>query len=1125
MIIPRSFTFFTAITGVILLLCQSFICAQQPPNQGDTTIDSDNATLSARAIAIQKAQQALLDATADATLEEGERTQQEKAYSEAIQHFNNAENYATKTATFQDTAQSASTHLAATKLQLQNLPTVDPAKIINGIDDLDSLSQQVDTVRSRLTQLNQSNSDLQQALAELEQRPQDITERLVQANAELSDANAALTATKTENPGNSSKQTLLTAQTDELTAEINMLKQETAGQSSRSERLNSKLRLTGRTIKNTKATLVSLDFKLNRARMSEAERLIAEVADLVTAAAGKGPAVDSLAVEVSELVLALKESTNQLQTVNQSYDDIVEKTYDLQTGFSQFQKEINLGGLDGILSQVYIEQQRALPNPQQIFYSVKKRAETLRNIRLEQFSLRERIQNQRVHAQQFKEPLEAEVTALLEKREELLNQLLEKYSALFQHMTQVDLAERDFGALLVKVRGVFRDKLFWKKSSPPLWQIESIDAKGAICGLFGSRRLIELKSGLAAALQSHRYASGLFAILFLALLLYRPRLKRLVLESGKRIQNTSNDRFTNTLWATYGTILLSLPIPLSIGALSWILSQDPLSSDWLQGITTGLQWCFIIAAWTFFLITCCSSYGLGPVHFGWKEPGTKEFRRCLYSFLLICIPSLLIICSMAFEETSVHFDSVGRIFFILILIWTFWILKRLLNTSNGVFSRFHKENPERFETKTAPFWSLLLIVCPIILIVLTVQGYFITSLVLALELLAVIGLITIGSICYYFSLRWFMIKERKLALAEAIKERNERIEAARKKDEQEESVELVVPNSAPELDLEKVGQQTRNMLRSLFTIAVIIEIWFLATHTLPIDEALGAITYRGWLRPLDLFYAAAILTIMTVVVKNLPGLLELSGLRESNIDVGARYAITTISQYIVGAIGLALTCSVLHVNWSMFGWIATALSVGLGFGLQEIVSNFVCGIILLFERPIRIGDVITINNVTGTVSRIRMRATTIINWDRQELIVPNKQFISDALINWTLTNSVNRIIISVGVAYGTDTIRAKEILTQIAQQHPLVLEDPAPLATFEEFGDSSLLLRLRVYLPDLTERINVISSLHDTIDQHFKAANIEIAFPQQDLHIRSIDDTVIKNTGINKPCPQTDNMS
>jgi potassium efflux system protein len=209
----------------------------------------------------------------------------------------------------------------------------------------------------------------------------------------------------------------------------------------------------------------------------------------------------------------------------------------------------------------------------------------------------------------------------------------------------------------------------------------------------------------------------------------------------------------------------------------------------------------------------------------------------------------------------------------------------------------------------------------------------------------------------------------------------------------------------------------------------------------------------------------------------------------------------------------------------MFGWIATALSVGLGFGLQEIVSNFVCGIILLFERPIRIGDVITINNVTGTVSRIRMRATTIINWDRQELIVPNKQFISDALINWTLTNSVNRIIISVGVAYGTDTIRAKEILTQIAQQHPLVLEDPAPLATFEEFGDSSLLLRLRVYLPDLTERINVISSLHDTIDQHFKAANIEIAFPQQDLHIRSIDDTVIKNTGINKPCPQTDNMS
>ncbi|MGE9269875.1 MAG: mechanosensitive ion channel family protein, partial [Verrucomicrobiales bacterium] len=219
---------------------------------------------------------------------------------------------------------------------------------------------------------------------------------------------------------------------------------------------------------------------------------------------------------------------------------------------------------------------------------------------------------------------------------------------------------------------------------------------------------------------------------------------------------------------------------------------------------------------------------------------------------------------------------------------------------------------------------------------------------------------------------------------------------------------------------------------------------------------------------------------------------------------GVRYAVTTLGKYAVGAVAILLATQALAVDWSQFGWIAAALSVGLGFGLQEIVANFVCGIIVLFERPIRVGDIVTVGEVTGTVSRIRMRATTITNWERQEFVVPNKDFITGSLINWTLTSPLNRITLNVGVAYGTDTRLARRMLGEIAEEHPCVMEDPGPLVSFESFGDSTLNLCLRCYLPNMDNRMKTITELHEEVDRRFSEAGIEIAFPQQDLHVRTL---------------------
>jgi len=184
------------------------------------------------------------------------------------------------------------------------------------------------------------------------------------------------------------------------------------------------------------------------------------------------------------------------------------------------------------------------------------------------------------------------------------------------------------------------------------------------------------------------------------------------------------------------------------------------------------------------------------------------------------------------------------------------------------------------------------------------------------------------------------------------------------------------------------------------------------------------------------------------------------------------------------------------------------MTVGLGFGLQEIFANLVSGLMLLFERPIRIGDTVTVADISGTVTRIRTRATTIVGWDRKELIIPNKEFITGKVVNWTLSDSTLRLIIPVGIAYGSDTQLAREVLTRIAHEHPNVLADPAPRILFMGFGDSALNFEVRSYIGTIDHYLSARDEINNAIDQEFRKAGIEIAFPQRDIHVRSIRDAL-----------------
>jgi len=182
-----------------------------------------------------------------------------------------------------------------------------------------------------------------------------------------------------------------------------------------------------------------------------------------------------------------------------------------------------------------------------------------------------------------------------------------------------------------------------------------------------------------------------------------------------------------------------------------------------------------------------------------------------------------------------------------------------------------------------------------------------------------------------------------------------------------------------------------------------------------------------------------------------------------------------------------------------------ALGIGIGFGLQTVVSNFVCGLILLFERPLKVGDVIELGNQMGKVKKLGLRATVVQTFDQAEVVVPNTDLISNQVTNWTLADRRIRFTISVGVAYGSDIGLVMKTLNEIAEENSLVLQDPAPQVLFSVLGASSLDFDFRIWIANINDRRQVQSELLIEIDRRFRELEIEIPFPQSDLHLRSVD--------------------
>jgi potassium efflux system protein len=305
------------------------------------------------------------------------------------------------------------------------------------------------------------------------------------------------------------------------------------------------------------------------------------------------------------------------------------------------------------------------------------------------------------------------------------------------------------------------------------------------------------------------------------------------------------------------------------------------------------------------------------------------------------------------------------------------------------------------------------------------------------------------------------------------------------------------------------------MFDMLITLLLLSGVWLIWKDALPVLSVLSDYTLWSYASIVDgkentlpltvgnLFMTLLVAAVTGLVMRNIGALLDMVLLQRLEMQADATYAIKVVARYAIAAIGIAIASSILGIHWSDVHWLVAALGVGLGFGLQEIFANFVSGLIVLAERPIRIGDVVTVGEVTGTVSRIRARATSVVDFDNKEVIIPNKAFITERVVNWTLSNQTTRLLVKVGVAYGSDVAAVQSLLLEAVRRNDDVLGEPQPTVYFAGFGDSSLSFEVRFFVDAFDKRLRVQHEINSAIERALREHGIEIPFPQRDLHLRS----------------------
>ncbi len=853
----------------------------------------------------------------------------------------------------------------------------------------------------------------------------------------------------------------------------------------------------------------ALQNKVSTHRYNEAQTLL-------TAARNMLANKDTLSLGLSELATKNNDLATELKKLIAHYDQVLNKVESIEKEAQRFGKKYT-----GLTEQLKISQLGSSPafgaalreqrdNLVDSTISKKQLAayeQTLTQSRLGQFKvdtereldIQEALTNTQDGVNIDDNP--ARQLEIIKLREQLLKILSSSYvdhiDALSKLITQI----RSLHNQSQQYAQLLEQELVWMPSQERLKLMTIVDAIKETGPLISSFLSLNFINHFLSQIKQFSITTILSIALLVFLLTQRSKLTQRLALMRQRIDIVNLDNFTITLQALLITVLLSLFLPFILYTTA---AQIKSQAEFYHPFATALTYGAAVYLFLNFLSQSLRKSGLAELHFKWPTDIQRLLRNNLNWFKWTF---LILITLTAYAELSNNADirdSLGRVSFITAATLTAVFIYNTCNLKKGLL---HTTDSQPTLWSMNAFLFILLLSLPIVLALLSAIGYHFMAFQLAIYLLQSLVIIILAVFLYFFARRLFAINERQLAYDRLIKKRA----LAAKQSDMTFDPDLVTIEPE-QSNLETISEQTTSLLKMLIGIAIAFALWhvwaelfttFQKLDNIYLWESINIVDGASISSGLTLWdiLLAAILTVITfLAARNIPGLLEIAVFSRWSLEPGTNYAITTLSKYFIVITGTLIVLQLLGAQWSKLQWLVAALSVGLGFGLQEIVANFVSGIVILFERPIRIGDTVTIGEQFGTVSQIRIRATTVVDWDRKEIIIPNKTFITERLVNWSLSDPIIRTTIRVGVNYGSDTELTERCLLEIANKNDKVLSDPAPVAWFREFGDNSLNFELRVFIKGIQDLNPVIHEIHNAIDKEFKYHNIGIAFPQRDIH-------------------------
>ncbi len=786
----------------------------------------------------------------------------------------------------------------------------------------------------------------------------------------------------------------------------------------------------------------------------------------------------------------LRRLSNQLTPVNVLKANI-RKTRDLRVDVTQegliaqeSLREIPFGRVD---TDALLTEARILRPDLAEFTAADK--EALQNLKIERRELLQRV-----------------ITAASSRRSEIAN-LAQQQEALLESSNKLEV--------------MLDEKLLWVPSVPAIdFEWPAKVGKGVFT-VFSPRNIALTFDVFISQLQRYWFLAIMFFLAILTCIYVRKGLWEDILDRAQKVGRVQKDNYWHTPSVILSCIIVALPFPL-LFMMFWLIFE---SSSSPEPFIAGLADTFLyVSLFSLFLLTWRAwdrDKSLFAAHYklpaGFRKSVNKEFR---WFIPLAGLFTGLIILTSSSTDPDVYEGFSVFAFVVTAVALSYFGFKVLWNRRDVLSSQFAEDS---FFRKHRNPLTFIVVALPMVAGGLALYGYYDTASQLLGRLFFSAWLFLLTYVVQGLIKRTVLVAQRQLAFRQAIEKRDAAAKARAEKLEAEERGEEVAPPppvDTSEIDVKAMSRQSSQLLNTVVVLVFAALMWVIWSDLLPAlsifnEVKIGSYTGQilddtGVMKDIavpitlwNLIQFFVILALTFIAAKNLPGFLEIFVLNRAGIEAGSRYAITTILGYIIIAVGVIIGFDKLGLQWSQLRWIVTGLSVGIGLGLQKIIANFVSGLIILFERPVRIGDYVTIGEQSGTVSRIQIRATTLADLENREILIPNEALISERVTNWTLSNSVTRVTVPVGIAYGSDTDKARELMLASLKQNTKILETPAPQVLFLGFGDSSLDFEIRAFLRNFEDRVPVRHMIHTDINKVLEEAGISIPFPQRDLNIVS----------------------